>query len=378
MKLRRIAAALGAALVLAACGQTSAGVVAHVGEETIDLSSFAGRVARAYENEQFANQQPKEEYQRQLLRDLIISRLVEETARRLGVSVTDRQVQARLDEVIEGYGGRARFAEVLPASGFRMEDAAGVIRTELLQIGILDKLVADIPLTEEQLRAQYRRQLKEYDTAQIAHILVHDRKIANRVVTAARRPGADFAALARRYSQDPDTKDTGGSLGRIGNGEGRFSARFERAVFAAKAGDVVGPIPVEVESAPDITGYEIVKVVERTTRAFDEVREDVRRALLRNQQIERFNAYLGDLARELGIKVNPRFGRWDAQRLAIAPESGNELSSPAPVPGQQPAGVLPGQGQPPAGQPGQGQPPAGQPGQGQPPAGQPAATPTAP
>ena len=369
--LRKVAAVIGGALVLTACGaQTTAGVAARIGGEAIETSTFAGRVSRAYENEQFANQQPKEEYQRQLLRDMIISRLVDEAARRLGVSVADQQVQQRLDEVIEGYGGRERFEEVLPTLGYRMTDAFGVIRTELLQREILDKLVADVPVTEEQLRAQYRRQLREYDTAHIAHILVHDPRIATRVLRAARQPGADFAALAKRYSQDPDTKDSGGDLGRIGNGEGRFSPRFERAVFRARTGDVIGPITVDVEAAADVTGYEIVKVIERTTRTFAEARADVRRALLRNQRVERFNAYLGDLARELGVKVNPRFGRWDAQRLTITGEGGVQLSSPAPEPGAGPA-IQPPAGQPPAGQPG-GQPPAGQP-----PAGQPAATPSA-
>lgn len=346
MIVRKVIGALAAAALLSACAETTAGVAARIGGETIETSEFADRVATAYENEDFAQQQPREEYQRQLLRELVMSRLVDAAARRVGVSVPDADVDKALAEVVAQYGGQAEFEKFIPTRGYTPEQAREVLRVRTVEEAILDKIVEDVQVSDEQLRKQYEQMLPQYDVAEIAHILVHDPKVAASVVRAAKRPGADFGALARRHSQDPDTREEGGELGRIGNGEGRFSKEFEQAVFKAKAGQVVGPIRIRVEGAPDITGYEIVKVLDRETRSFDEVRTDVRRALLRNQRVERYNKLLADLARELGIKVNPRFGQWDQQRLAIVPTPGG-LSSPAPLPGEQPNIAPPQQNQPP-------------------------------
>lgn len=350
----KYAAAVAAAVLLAGCGaETTAGVAARVGGTTIETSSFAARVARAYSNEQFAQQQPREEYQRRLLNDLVVSELVEVAAERNGVAVTDEQIDERLDEVIASYGGQQAFEELLPTRGFHPSDVRGVLRTELLQTALLDKLVEDVPVTEARLQQEYRTQLPQLDVAQIAHILVRDPVRARTVARLAKRPGADFAALAQEYSEDPDTKDEGGDLGRLGNTEGRFSKAFEDAVFAAKEGDVVGPIRVVTGGEARIVNYEIVKVVERTTRSYSSVRDDLRRSVLREQRVQRFNKVISDIAGELGVKVNPRFGRWDAQQIGIAASDPNRLSSPAPAPGAQPAG--PGAGPaapvaPPAGQ----------------------------
>lgn len=357
--IRKTAAALAAAVLLTGCGETTAGVAARIGDTTIETSTFSARVARAYANEQFAQQQPREEYQRRLLNDLVVSRLVEVAADRLGVTVTDEQVDARVEEVVASYGGRQAFEQLLPTRGFHPSDVRSVIRTELLQNAVLDKLVENERVTEEQLQAEYRRQLPQLDVARVSHILVRDPKLAARVAREARAPGADFAALAKRYSEDSESKEDGGDLGPIGNGEGRFAKEFEEAVFSARSGQVVGPIRTVTGGEARIVGYEIVKVVERTTRTFEQARLDMRRAVLREQRVQRFNTLVADLAKELGVKVNPRFGRWDAQRIGVVAADGNRLSSPAPVPGaaQQPPG-----GQPPVQQPPpQQQPPASAP-----------------
>ncbi len=59
---------------------------------------------------------------------------------------------------------------------------------------------------------------------------------ARRIAVLAREPGADFAALARRYSDDPAAGRTGGYLGIVGHRE--LTLPFEVVLFRLREGMV--------------------------------------------------------------------------------------------------------------------------------------------
>lgn len=69
--------------------------------------------------------------------------------------------------------------------------------------------------------------------------------------------GADFAELAKTYSQDPVSAARGGDLGWFGRG--RMVKEFEEAAFRAKGGRVVGPVRTQY-------GLHFIKVTGRSRR----------------------------------------------------------------------------------------------------------------
>ena len=71
------------------------------------------------------------------------------------------------------------------------------------------------------------------------------------------RQGKDFAALAREYSKDPSNASKGGDLGWFTHG--RMVAPFDKAAFAAKVGEIVGPVRTQF-------GWHIIKVTGRDKR----------------------------------------------------------------------------------------------------------------
>ncbi len=79
---------------------------------------------------------------------------------------------------------------------------------------------------------------------------------AEEIAREARR-GADFAALARENSSDQGNASRGGDLGWFTHG--RMVAQFEKAAFAAKVGDVAGPVRTPF-------GWHIIKVTGRDKR----------------------------------------------------------------------------------------------------------------
>ena len=66
------------------------------------------------------------------------------------------------------------------------------------------------------------------------------KKLAEEVVEKAKKPGADFAALADEYTEDPSGKGRGGKLGTFTRG--RMVPEFEQATFALEPGGVSGVV----------------------------------------------------------------------------------------------------------------------------------------
>ena len=71
------------------------------------------------------------------------------------------------------------------------------------------------------------------------------------------RGGKDFAALAREYSKDLSNAGNGGDLGWFT--KGRMVPAFEKAVFAGKTGEIVGPVRTPF-------GLHIIKILGRDDR----------------------------------------------------------------------------------------------------------------
>ncbi len=144
----------------------------------------------------------------------------------------------------------------------------------------VDQVRATVTVPEAEIAAFYQQNLTQYQSpAQVraSHILFKlegkDEKtvqaLAEDVLKKARTPGADFAALARQYSEDDTNNTNGGDLDYFGRG--RMVAEFEQAAFAMKAGEISNLVKTAF-------GFHIIKVVDNkpdATRALAEVRAEI-------------------------------------------------------------------------------------------------------
>jgi peptidyl-prolyl cis-trans isomerase D len=143
------------------------------------------------------------------------------------------------------------------------------------------------------------------------------------------KAGADFAALAKQYSEDTASKVNGGDLDFFSRG--RMVPEFEDAAFKLEPGQVSDVVKSQF-------GFHIIKVTEKrpgTTRTLDQVRQEIQQQLaaqIADQQLIDQAARLedrledpGDLdtvAKELGLTVQESgaFGREDpVPGLGVAP-----------------------------------------------------------
>ena len=66
------------------------------------------------------------------------------------------------------------------------------------------------------------------------------RALAEKALAEARKPGADFAALAKDWSDEKDSAAKGGFVGLFGRGG--MAPEFERAVESLRDGEIAGPV----------------------------------------------------------------------------------------------------------------------------------------
>ncbi len=123
---------------------------------------------------------------------------------------------------------------------------------------------------EAEIQAYYNGHLASYrveDRAQISVIqfktmgktdaeIAEIRKKADDASKEAKKAGAKFDELAKKYSEDPATKDKGGDMGWIVRGQAL--PEMERAAFSLPKGGVSDPIQTQI-------GIFIIKVTDRET-----------------------------------------------------------------------------------------------------------------
>lgn len=113
---------------------------------------------------------------------------------------------------------------------------------------------------------------------------------AVKIAEEARKPGADFAALARENSDDAGSKQGGGDLGWVAH-DGGMVKPFEDALFAMKAGEVSKPVKSEF-------GWHVIQLREvRSGKqvTFEEARPELEREQAEVDRERGFNELTGKL-----------------------------------------------------------------------------------
>lgn len=130
-----------------------------------------------------------------------------------------------------------------------------------------DAVRSQVNVTDADIQHYYNAHLSEFsvpDKVKVSHILFKTtgetpQQTAQTLQTAQKvlaqvKAGANFADMARKYSQDPGSAAKGGELGWIERGQ--TVKAFEDAAFSMKPGEMSGLIKTEY-------GYHIIKVEDR-------------------------------------------------------------------------------------------------------------------
>ena len=161
---------------------------------------------------------------------------------------------------------------------------------------LVDFAHAGVRVSQADLESYYKQHQDEYrvpESVTVRHILIKtpapdaNGKVDKKALDAAKakaddimkqlKAGAGFDALAKKYSEDPGSKDKGGLLGPIRRGQ--TVPEFEQAAFAAKKGETVGPVKSSF-------GYHIIHIDDKTEahlKSLDEVKSQIEPVLLQQK-----------------------------------------------------------------------------------------------
>lgn len=226
---------------------TSEPLAALVNGASIPLAEFERQVARYEASLVATGQDPEtEEGQaavaqgRQWVLDVMIEQmLIEQEATQAGVVVSEEEVEATVRSLQEEKG-EAALEEWLAQEGMTLEEMRDRLRGDMVATAMANRIAEAVPLRAEHVHAR--------------HIVVATQEEAQRIRDQL-QAGADFASLARTYSQDLSTRDLGGDLGFFPKGV-LTSKEVEAAAFELQPGQFSEIVKSEL-------GYHIVQVVER-------------------------------------------------------------------------------------------------------------------
>jgi parvulin-like peptidyl-prolyl isomerase len=246
-------------LLLAACGggggaNLSSNDVAVVGSEHITQAMFDQElaVAKAGLTAQGQKLPAAGSTQYAAFRTNIVELLVQQAelrlaAAKLGVTAPPAQVAKQIAAIKKKYfkGNEKQFLAGLKAQGFTDPQFESYITEQVLEANLYKAITKGAAPTQSAVDAYYSANISQYQqpaTRAVQEILVgkNKEKLADQIY-AQLKAGASFATLAKKYSQDPGSKDKGG---KFTASKGSDVPEFDAAVFAptARTGQLLKPV----------------------------------------------------------------------------------------------------------------------------------------
>jgi parvulin-like peptidyl-prolyl isomerase len=319
-----LAVAVALALAASACGGKSssssgkvpAGDVAVVKGEPItldQLNRLLDRARRSYKAQK--RQFPKAgtvEYQRlagEAVQFLVQRVEFAQEAGKRGVTVTAKDIDDRLKQIKKQYfgGSEKRYQKALKQQGITDAEVRDDIKAQLISEKLYKAVTKGITVTDAEVKAYYDQHPQQYtqpESRDVRHILVKQKSLADTIYTRlcgktlpCLKAKADFAALAKKYSLDPSSKNNGGNYTAV---RGQSVPEFDKVAFELKTHEISKPVHTQY-------GWHVIQALTnirpRKSTPYKQVKAAIKQQLLSQKQSAAQQAFLDNLKKEYEGKV---------------------------------------------------------------------------
>jgi parvulin-like peptidyl-prolyl isomerase len=305
-------------------GKEDAAVVGsdHITRETLDRRLAQAKCSYDLQKRTFpkAGSSEYQAIQQQILQNLVQRAELAQKAPGLSVSVTDAQVEKQLKQIKKRYfgGSDQRYQAELKRQCVTDTEVRADVRANVLSDSIYKKVTADAKVSDADVKAYYDSHQSVYtqpETRVVRHILVKDKKLADKL-HAQLQGGADFATLAKKYSQDPGSKAQGGQLT---ISRGQTVPEFDKVAFSLKTGQTSEPVKTQF-------GWHIIRAEKDATKSkktpFAQVKQPIRQQLLQQERSTSLQKWLTGVQAEFAKKVKYATGLAPPQTTTAATTTG--------------------------------------------------------
>lgn len=221
-----------------------------------------------------------------LLRELVDSQIVEQRAAKLGLTATNDEIDAKLNEM-KAPVTEEEFNKRLQASNLTLDELKHDIRRSLTQNKLINKEInSKITVSDTDVSSYYNAHKADFNLPDnefhLAQIIVSNGPAPNggpnnlqnskaNGPTDARKKiqavknrldaGDDFGTLAMNFSENPQTAPNGGDMGMIAEQQLKTNPEVFAAISKLHAGQDTDIIPFP--DAAHVQGYAIFRLLEK-------------------------------------------------------------------------------------------------------------------
>jgi parvulin-like peptidyl-prolyl isomerase len=219
----------------------------------------------------------------------------------MNIKVTDKEVTDRINQIrTQSFGGsQKKLDQQLKAQGYTPETLREDIKAQLISEKIYNEVTKDAKVSDAAIQKYYNENKSQFTTKEsrdVRHILVKSKATADTLYKQI-KGGADFAALAKKFSIDPGSKDKGGLLTIQ---KGQTVAPFDKVAFALKTNAVSTPVKTQY-------GYHIIKPVSAVKAAsvqpLKDAKAQIQATLLEQAKNDAITKWTNDVKKYFEKKV---------------------------------------------------------------------------
>ena len=204
-----------------------------------------------------------------LLEQFVRDRLAMLGAKKVGIQVSEAEIQERADQFrrVRGLHRASDTNKYLDAMRITLDEFEAFITASLYQEKMMRKVCDD-----EAVQGYFKLNSPKFDSIEVSHIVLDSEPKAKEMIAVLRDDPGSFDEMAREHSI-AETRERGGLIGKVLRGSLRPDV--ESKVFNAAAGDLLGPF-----ASGDRTVFEIFRVnATHPARLDDDTATEVRRLL---------------------------------------------------------------------------------------------------